>query len=444
MNTLLWLASLCAGGILVVGCESPDQAGPDEWGTLELVTTTDGLDLDQDGYSLQVDGEPNLALPVSGTTTVPQLEPGAHTIALDGVSRQCYTVPALPHSLAISSGQLTRVTLRISCFRAYPLPFDLAFAVGGRGGSDTAIFIMPAADGSDRHTIRIPLFARNLSWSPDGTRLAFAAVVDSNMDIYSVLADGSDLRRLTTDPGTDGRPRWSPEGNRLLFTRLDANFDVYIMQADGSGQTNLTDHAADDCCGDWSPDGGRIVFWSSREATGSELYGMNSDGSGLVRLADAADREGTDWEPVWSPDGSEIAFWTQEPFNGSEHPSAVYRMRADGSDVRVVATGFTRRPLWSPDGTRLLAFAVIPGPSLTDGPFSVVYAWDLVTGERERLSGEGRTPVWSPDGGLVAFSRVEWGLSGGPLAIVGAHGGEVTDITAFPVEEAPAWRPPPP
>jgi Tol biopolymer transport system component len=409
---------------------------------LELVTLTDGVDPDLDGYGLQVDDSPSLTVPSSGTATMPRLAPGDHTMALVGVAGNCYTEPALPQSFTISAGELTRVTLQITCLRAYPLPFDLAFTAAGPQGSGTgSIFIMPAAGGGDRPTVRIPLLAGDLRWSPDGSRLAFFGGVGSDRDIYTVLADGGDLRRLTNAPGPDVDPRWSPDGTRLLFTSYrDGDGEVYLMEADGSGQVNLSNHEATDSRADWSPDGARVVFLSLREAMGSELYAMNSDGSSVVRLANAEDRGGTDLDPVWSPDASEIAFWTQEPFDGSNHPSTVYRMSADGSDVRVVATGSPRRPLWSPDGARLLGVVVTPGPSLSDGPFSTVVTWDLTFGESTNLS-EGWTPAWSPDGGLVAFAHVPTNEFSGPLGIIAAEGGEVTDLTAFSIDEAPAWRP---
>jgi hypothetical protein len=84
----------------------------------------------------------------------------------------------------------------------------------------------------------------------------------------------------------------------------------------------------------WSPDGTRIAF--DRDFN---LYVMNADGSGEVRLADGR-------EPAWSPDGTKIAFsaLTQDSFG------SIYVMNADGTDQRKVtaSTQFEEFPDWQP------------------------------------------------------------------------------------------------
>jgi Tol biopolymer transport system component len=137
---------------------------------------------------------------------------------------------------------------------------------------------VPAAGGASTLLIRD---AQSPAWSPDGGRLAFASVRDRNGkvcssdecwfpgELYTAAADGSDLRRLTDNEGDDARPRWSPEGSRILFTS-DRNLpsrgaqwyeseEVYSIAADGSCLTWLTNGVPESGAATWRPaSGGRF------------------------------------------------------------------------------------------------------------------------------------------------------------------------------------------
>jgi len=93
---------------------------------------------------------------------------------------------------------------------------------------------------------------RSPAWSPDGRRIAFAAERDGNTDIYTMNTDGTDERRLTTDPGLDDDPEWSPDGRRIAFTsEMDGNTDIWVMDADGSNKERLTSDPAIDLDPSW-------------------------------------------------------------------------------------------------------------------------------------------------------------------------------------------------
>ena len=81
-------------------------------------------------------------------------------------------------------------------------------------------------------------------------------------EIYAVNADGSGKVNLTNDPADDFTPSWSPDGTKIAFARWDggSGAEVYVMNADGTGQTNLTNNPADDSEPAWSPDGTKIAF----------------------------------------------------------------------------------------------------------------------------------------------------------------------------------------
>jgi hypothetical protein len=129
---------------------------------------------------------------------------------------------------------------------------------------------------------------RQPDWSPDGTRIAFSSDRDGGYEIYTVnAADGSDVQRLTTNPGDDTYPDWSPDGSRLVFGNALAG-KLYTVHADGTGLTQLPPGGAEPA---WSPDGRKIAFH------GGGLTIMNADGTGVVNTGVSI--YGTpDWQPI--------------------------------------------------------------------------------------------------------------------------------------------------
>ena len=140
-----------------------------------------------------------------------------------------------------------------------------------------------------------------LSWSPDGTKIAFSSDRDGGLqEIYVMNADGSGQTRLTITSAYNFFPSWSPDGAKIAFTSSrNGGFQIFVMNADGSGQTNLsTVPVGEDIAPAWSPDGTKIAFTSSRDAS-REIYVMNADGSNHVRLtSNVADEGAPNWQPA--------------------------------------------------------------------------------------------------------------------------------------------------
>lgn len=183
------------------------------------------------------------------------------------------------------------------------------------------------------------------AWSPDGQWIAFGSLRDSlYWELYLIRADGSDVQRLTWwEDASDLWPSWSPDGTRLAFaSKRDGNWEIYVVNFDGSGLVRLTDHPADDTNPAWSPDGSRIAFESTR-AGYAELYVMPVLGGEAVNLSNAP--FSSEHGPTWSPDGGRIAFYSDRDGDWD-----IYVMAADGSDV-VKLTGDLsddQVPAWRP------------------------------------------------------------------------------------------------
>lgn len=150
--------------------------------------------------------------------------------------------------------------------------------------------------------------------SPNGI-IAFYSDRDGNPEIYTMNADGSDVTRLTNDPGFDDSPALSPDGAQIVFLTArhdpspnfpDLKYEIYVMASDGSNPRRLTETDAAEDHPAWSPDGSAIIFDADYDGNGFyEIYTMNADGTDVTRLTS---NPANDQFADWSPDGTQIAF----------------------------------------------------------------------------------------------------------------------------------------
>lgn len=225
-----------------------------------------------------------------------------------------------------------------------------------------------------------PFSVTHPAWSPDGSKIAFAASRNGNWDIYVVNGDGSNVTRLTTDPAIDDSPDWSRDGKQIVFSSMRGEGwrDIYVMNVDGTNLKRLTRDPASDYQPVWSPDGRKIAFVSDRAGGGdTEIYSMNADGSGITRLTFDPNPNGM---PDWSPDGSLIAYDRYEP----QGTGAVYVMAANGAGEKRLTNG-GGAPAWSPDGKFIVYSA---------GSLYVIKADG--TGVHQLSSVSAYEPAWSP------------------------------------------------
>jgi Tol biopolymer transport system component len=175
---------------------------------------------------------------------------------------------------------------------------------------------------------RTPGYDAEATVGRDG-RIVFTSVRDGDMEIYSMNADGSDVKRLTHRPGPDGGPFYSPDGTKIVFRgrqlgpgpELDdyrsllaeglwrpTELELFVMDRDGGNLRQVTRSGGASFAPSWHPDGRRIIFSSNLHdprGRNFELYLVNQDGTGLERITQ---NETFDGFPMFSPDGRRLVF----------------------------------------------------------------------------------------------------------------------------------------
>jgi Tol biopolymer transport system component len=202
------------------------------------------------------------------------------------------------------------------------------------------------ANGTQQHQLTHTSGAGFPDYSPNGTRIAFFGRLpgDTNDDLFLINTDGTGLVRLTSDPGNDQYPAWSPDGSKLAFLSTRSGIaQVWVMNANGGNPQQLTsDPAPKDQVPDWSPGGTKIAY-ASYATGGGDIYVMGADGSDQTQLTTDPAR---DLGPAWSPDGTKIAFLSSRDLPAARN---VYVMDADGSDQHPVHPGGIQFvPAWQP------------------------------------------------------------------------------------------------
>lgn len=245
--------------------------------------------------------------------------------------------------------------------------------------------------------------------------LVFASNPGGDWEIYTMDTQRGVLRRLTSHPGVDRQPTWSPDGTRIAFVRDvgEDNPELHVMEADGSAAVRITEAIGEDLSPAWSPDGSWLAFTSDNEGakrgavsyTGEqrpvwsqELFVVRADGSERRRLF-GSERWDLD-VPTWSPDGTRIAVTAWDP---DTLRSAILAIDvATGRDRELLdEDAFLRDAAWSPDG-EAIAFR------LDRRGTSQLHLLDVANGAVRQLSTDAAyaaLPAWSADGRHIVFTR---------------------------------------
>ncbi|EEW24438.1 Tol-Pal system beta propeller repeat protein TolB [Rhodobacter ferrooxidans] len=225
-------------------------------------------------------------------------------------------------------------------------------------------------------------------FSPSGDRILFTSYTSGFPQIYLMDVGSLQTRSLEEQPGTmTFAPRFAPDGRTVVFSlERGGNTDIYTVDTQSGTLSQLTDAPSIETAPSYSPDGSKIVFESDRSGT-QQLYVMSAGGGEPRRISNGAGRYGT---PVWSPRGDYIAFTKQN--EGRFHIGV---MLTDGSEEKLLTASFLDEgPTWAPNG-RVIMFT---REQAGEGGQPALYSVDISGRNLRQISTEtpASDPAWSP------------------------------------------------
>ncbi|MBA4348729.1 MAG: Tol-Pal system beta propeller repeat protein TolB [Thermodesulfovibrio sp.] len=261
------------------------------------------------------------------------------------------------------------------------------------------------------------------------TRIAFAGSKDGKKEIYLMDWDGHRMHGLGISGGILLTPRWSTDGNKLLYSaERDRRWDIYLLDMKSMKEKNIVMLKGLNMSGNFFPGNREFVFISSK------------DGNPDIYIGDVAEMEGRkvisspwiDVSPAVSPDGKYILFVS----NRSGSPQ-IYISDKDGNGIRRLTFegNYNTSPAWSAKGDRI-AFA-----GMSNGKNQIFIMKSDGTGLVQLTDkGNNEEPAFSPDGRYIAFTSDRDGIKGIYLMRINGEGQQRITPKGFKAT-SPSWSP---
>lgn len=225
-------------------------------------------------------------------------------------------------------------------------------------------------------------------FSPSGDRILYTSYESGTPKIYVMDVGSAQRRALDAQSGTMSfAPRFAPNGQSVVYSvEQNGNTDIFSMDLGSGRNVRLTNAPSIETAPSYSPDGSQIVFESDRSGS-QQLYIMSASGGEPRRISFGEGRYGT---PVWSPRGDLIAFTKQT--KGRFHIGV---MRVDGSEERLLTASFLDEgPTWAPNGRVIMFTRETQGASGAASLYSVDASGRNL--QPVRVDGGASDPAWSP------------------------------------------------
>ena len=465
------------------GVKPPISPTTGSTGSLRIITSTTGTDLDPNGYAALVDSTTRLPIDLNDTVVVAGLKPGTHSVYMDNVSLNCRGNTQLTRSVSIQAGVTTTVTYSFACTTETIATGTIQIVTSTTGSSldpdgytysvdsaavrsigiNTTVTVGKFKLGN--HSVLLGGVASNCTISGSNPRVVNVTQNTTVQAVFSVTCSGSGgtggTGSIQASVPTTGQ-NLDPNGYTLTVDggagqHADVNASTtFTGLTAGSHSVQLTTTTvANNCSVNGSNPqivsvtGGQtsqasfqivcnmalknqIVFTSTRDAgSTAEIYVMNSDGSNIKRLTNNTINED---DPFPSPDGTKILFQSDQP-GGSQ----IFVMNADGTGI----VNLTNDPNidntdcnWSPDGTKI-AFE-----SNRSGDLEI---WKMNADgsglmQLTHAPLDDGSPTFSPDGSKIAFEAHRDG--NGEIYVMNADGSNEINLTNNPAGDGdPSWSP---
>ncbi|MBZ5608496.1 MAG: PDZ domain-containing protein [Acidobacteriia bacterium] len=227
-------------------------------------------------------------------------------------------------------------------------------------------------------------------------------------DLWTVPRAGGEARRLTSHPGDEQFPKFSPDGKWIAFTgEYDGNADVYVIPAEGGEPRRLTYHPANDMVLGWTADSKKVLFRSNRAsapAATTKLFLVPIDG-GLEEMLPVPRASLTSF----SPDGEKIAynptsqeFRTWKRYRGGwNNYIGIYDLKRNTYEEMPRSGDLDQFPMWRGNAIYFI--------SDRDGTMNL-YRWDLGNKQTRKLTSYTEYDIKWPSAGTDAIVYENGGL----------------------------------
>ena len=268
------------------------------------------------------------------------------------------------------------------------------------------------------------------------SQVAFVSDRTGREDIYTTDLFFTEVRQVTFSGASVLRPRWSPNGRKLIFTSYAKGFpDIYLLDLPSAHTSTLVSLKGSNLSARFSPDGREVVMVLTGEGP-SEIYTSDALGRGITRRTRSDTVKSS---PAWSPDGSRIIF------AGDPGPQLQVMPAAGGPPQRLATGGlstYCAEPDWSRGDPDKITFTVRVGKAYQVAMCSLSGKVPAKIVSKNVPAADALEPAWLADGRhLICTARM---ANVRVLYLVDTETGKATRLSPASLREcaqASVWGP---